>query len=384
MAAHCDTLALPSADSCVWPEAAIDDIPDIAMSVLQVKTHLLLGSASLEDTIAMQPIAMDSIITPVTVTAVASLVVFSLLVIAQRVHSTKQFSYKANKWVYRGDACIDSNAKEEASLGGGHVKQSSSYTMFREMLKHPSANMVKTRLLDFINRFPAGLESHDAAHQIHRFIDSMQEWMLSKDAIIVDIDETGMSNLVEGLEKYVIGRVHHKICSRDGEHSLEDEQMHKHIRGLSWVTFKHLGVPPIKPELLALAVEELLRIDDYKAPRDKLVCILNACRVINEVFKRTMAEAVDTDASGPSRPLSADDFLPMLIYTLLKANPRHLPSNSRFVETFRHPCLLVAEDAYFFTALQSAIFFVKEIGHEKLDVTSAEFDAFCAEALAAS
>eukprot|EP00930_Biecheleria_cincta_P102332 TRINITY_DN94039_c0_g1_i1.p1 TRINITY_DN94039_c0_g1~~TRINITY_DN94039_c0_g1_i1.p1 ORF type:complete len:426 (+),score=67.24 TRINITY_DN94039_c0_g1_i1:122-1279(+) len=383
MSAHCVT-ASPSAASCVLPAAAIDDSLDVAVSVLQIKTNLLLGSASLKDTIEMQPIAMDSIITPVTVTTVASLVVFVLLVVAQRVHSKKQFSFKANKWVHRGDACIDSNAKEEASLGDGKGKQCSSYTMFREMLKHPSANIVKTRLLDFINHFPVGLQSDEAAHQIHRFIDSIQEWMLSENSIIVDIDEKGMNNLAEGLEKYVVSRLHHKIFVMDGEPALEDEQMHKHISGLNWVTFKHLGVPPIKPELLSLAIEELQRIDGYKAPFDKLVCILNACRVINEVFKRTMAEAVDMGVSGPSRPLSADDFLPILIYTLIKANPRRLPSNSRFVETFRQPSLLVAEDAYFFTALQSAIFFIKEINHEKLEVTSAEFDAFCAEALAGS
>ena len=29
---------------------------------------------------------------------------------------------------------------------------------------------------------------------------------------------------------------------------------------------------------LALAQKELLKIEQYKAPRDKLVCILNACK----------------------------------------------------------------------------------------------------------
>lgn len=381
MSADCATLTSPFACSydCGWLASVFDDSQDQAVSVLQVKTNLLpmRPAPSLADTITMQPVAMDSIITPVTVTMIASLTLFALLVVAQRVNSKNQFSLKANKWVCRGDACVDSH-------GDAKGKQCSGYTMFREMLKHPSASMVKSRLLDFIKRFPAGLESHGAARQVHRFVDSIQVWMLSEGSIIVDVDEQGVNNLKEGLEKYVIHRLHPKICLKDGEQSVEDKQMQKHISGLSWVTFKNLGIPPIKPELLSLAIREMQRIDEYKAPRDKLVCILNACRVIDEVFKLTMAEEVDTGAGGPVRQLSADDFLPILIYTVIKANPQRLPSNLAFVETFRHPGLFVAEDAYFFTALQSAVFFVKEIGYQKLDVTSEEFDALYAEALAAS
>merc|ERR1711933_124502 len=96
---------------------------------------------------------------------------------------------------------------------------------------------------------------------------------------------------------------------------------------------------------------------------------LNACNVINDVLKRTMAEC-----GVVARPLSADDFLPLLIFAVIMANPPRLHSNVEFVATFRHPSRLVAEDAYYLTTLQSAVAFVRDAGPKTLDISLEEFD----------
>merc|ERR1711972_190941 len=51
-----------------------------------------------------------------------------------------------------------------------------------------------------------------------------------------------------------------------------------------------------------------------------------------------------------------------------------------FVATFRHPSRLVAEDAYFLTALQSSVAFAKDAGPKCLDVTPEEFERRFAQA----
>lgn len=252
---------------------------------------------------------------------------------------------------------------ENGSVAANHQ------TAFREMLKHPSAKPVVAGIKEFIQAFPPGLSRNDAARNVHRFLSQTQEWMLSEIVVFAaDADEEGRANAAEGLEKFVICqlcRKHGKDFGLDPSDKEEDTNLHRQMSGLSWVTFSHLGAPPVDPALLGIAIQQIQSIDNWKAPKDKLVCILNACRVIHDVLKRTRDEG--------GRPLAADDFLPLLIYTVIHANPPNLHSDIEFVAAFRHPSRLVAEDAYFLTALSSAIQFAKEAGPKSLEVTAEEF-----------
>lgn len=62
---------------------------------------------------------------------------------------------------------------------------------------------------------------------------------------------------------------------------------------------------------LQLAQKELQKINMYKAPRDKLVCILNCCKVINNLL-------LNASIASNENPPGADEFLPVLIYVTLK------------------------------------------------------------------
>eukprot|EP00434_Breviolum_minutum_P000378 symbB.v1.2.000319.t1/scaffold6.1/size569917/22 len=279
--------------------------------------------------------------------------------------------------------------KPEAAEPGpedqGSTRTSSSaprneYLTFKEMLKHESALPLVAKLQDFVRQFPRGGLSRDqAANRIHKFISSTQDWMLSKVLVFADADEAGQTSAVEGLEKFLMTRlirVHGEIFWTENGDLDEDELLKQRIDSLSWVGFQNLGVPSVDVTLLDLAVDQLRSMDNFKAPRDKMICILNACRVINDVLKRSIVE------SGVGRPLAADDFLPLLIYCLILANPPRLHSNMEFVAAFRHPSRLIAEDAYFLTALQSAAAFVKDAGPKVLDVSEEEFQKLCAESFA--
>lgn len=60
-----------------------------------------------------------------------------------------------------------------------------------------------------------------------------------------------------------------------------------------------------------LAQKELQKINMYKAPRDKLVCILNCCKVINNLL-------LNASIALNENPPGADEFLPVLIYVTIK------------------------------------------------------------------
>ena len=87
-------------------------------------------------------------------------------------------------------------------------------------------------------------------------------------------------------------------------------------------------------------------MNQYKAPRDKLVCVLNCCRVINNLLAAA--------ATAATAPPGADDFLPVLVLVLLRAAPPQLASNLAYIGRFRLASRLVSETAYFYTNLVSA------------------------------
>jgi len=251
------------------------------------------------------------------------------------------------------------------------------YAAFRETLRHPSAQPALEEMLDFVQGFPGGLPRAEAARRVHRFLTGVQDRVLSEiDVFAADGDEEARANTMEGLEKFLLGRLHQRLFASEPADAAEDARLQRRIGSLRWVECKHLGVPAVNPALLFLAVKELQRIDRYKAPRDKLVCVRNACHVIGNVLIQTRAES-----GVVVRPLSADDFLPMLIFALIMANPPRLHSNVEFVAAFRHPSRLVAEDAYYLTTLQSAVAFVGDAGPKALDVTPEDFDRLCAASL---
>lgn len=65
----------------------------------------------------------------------------------------------------------------------------------------------------------------------------------------------------------------------------------------------------------------------------------------------------DTTTASPRRP-SADDFLPLLIWMVIRSRPRQLVSNLDYIASVRVPGRLTGESQYFFTHLQSAVSFV--------------------------
>ena len=71
---------------------------------------------------------------------------------------------------------------------------------------------------------------------------------------------------------------------------------------------------------------------------------------------------------------SADEFLPALIFVVLRANPCELKRNVAFILEYRNPTKLVSEPGYFFTHLVSSVAFLEEVNCSQLTISAEEFD----------
>ncbi|XP_053952949.1 rab5 GDP/GTP exchange factor isoform X1 [Anastrepha ludens] len=148
-----------------------------------------------------------------------------------------------------------------------------------------------------------------------------------------------------------------------------DVKIQKRIRQLSWITAKHLmcSIDEVNAEsrdLVYNAITELVGIDSYYSPQEKLECTVRCCRHIFELLKHSVG--------GPA---SADEFLPALIFVVLKANPVRLHSNVNFVTRFTTASRLMSgEGGYYFTNLCCAISFIENLNAESLGISEEDFD----------
>ncbi|RVX22409.1 Vacuolar protein sorting-associated protein 9A [Vitis vinifera] len=190
---------------------------------------------------------------------------------------------------------------------------------FLERMRQPSAadfvKAIKSFIVSFSNNAPDP-ERDSAA--VQEFLANM-EMAFRAHPLWAGCSEEELESAGEGLEKYVMTKLYTRVFASVPDDSKLDEQL-----------FEKIGLVQqfIRPEQLdikttfqnetswLLAQKELQKINMYKAPRDKLVCILNCCKVINNLL-------LNASIASNEDPPGADEFLPVLIYVTLKVRSLH-------------------------------------------------------------
>ncbi|GBG58841.1 hypothetical protein CBR_g241 [Chara braunii] len=271
--------------------------------------------------------------------------------------------------------------QQQQSDSGGEMAATANAPMtfqdFLDRMRHPSAADLVKSMKSFMLNFTGICEGQDP----ERNSAIVQEFLASTEAAFrahplwAGASEEELEGAGEGLEKYLMTKLFKHAFAPTDEERERDLKLSQTIKKLQrFIRPEHLDIPQSaqKESSWAFAQKELQKINSWKAPRDKLVCILNCCRVINNLL---MVVSLANDTNPPG----ADDFLPVLIYIVIKANPPQLQSNLLYIQRYRNQNRLVSEASYFYTNLLSAVSFIESLGPKSLNINPAEFEQFMSE-----
>ncbi|KIM44474.1 hypothetical protein M413DRAFT_442446 [Hebeloma cylindrosporum] len=257
------------------------------------------------------------------------------------------------------------------------------FQKFLDQMKTKSADPVSKYLRSFLSNFAKRTFTvKDQVKIINDFLVFIATQMRECD-VWKNCSDADFENAMEGMEKLVMNRLYdftftpqlplatppRPITTDDLE---RDRVLSQRIALFGWLEEKHLDVPEGEggKGFLMFAEQELLKINHYKAPRDKLICILNCCKVIFGLIRHLHKEE------------GADSFVPILIFIVLKANPEHLLSNVEFINRFRNPAKLQSEAGYYLSSLMGAVSFIETMDHTSLsNITQEEFEKNVEEAI---
>lgn len=178
-------------------------------------------------------------------------------------------------------------------------------------------------------------------------------------------------NLERTLSKHIYQVVSARIVNEDEEHIMS---VQNRIRSLNWITTEHLEIDidfqhPVVHDLLDRAICHMVEMNSRTSSIDKLECIVQCSKAILELLQ--------VNPSGHLTPVSADQFLPVLVFVVIQANPPMLPADMKYLTQFSNPRRLMSgETGYYFTNLCCALEFIEKASGSSLNISDEEFNKY--------
>ncbi|PWA00170.1 hypothetical protein BB558_003789 [Smittium angustum] len=255
------------------------------------------------------------------------------------------------------DPIIDPASKNQNAFIGTEFwvdKSGFSYNKFLLQLRNPAAKKFDRR----------NLSLNEQTKLIHEFYQYIFAKMCTNE-VWKDLGDKEKENTKEGVEKLIMNKLY-PICFSPAstDDSAKDKVLREKMSLFRWIKESHLDIPSgaQNSSFIEFARAELMKMNEFKSPRDKLICILNCCTVIYGLLKRAEGD------------VGADSFLPLLIYVIIITNPPRLVSNVQYISRFRSADKLQSEAGYYLTNVFGAISFIESMDSSCLSISQEDFD----------
>lgn len=246
---------------------------------------------------------------------------------------------------------------------------------FLNQMRTKQADPIARYVKSFLNEF---LKKNWTAKEQVKIITDFETFIRAKMREcppFATMNESDWQNSQEGIEKLIMNRLYVRTFSprmapalRRNDHEedlLRDKVLAEKLRVWHWVEPRHLDIdaaslPDNQRLFVELACKELNKVNHYRAPRDKVICILNCSKVIWALIRQAKLES------------NADSFLPLLIYVVLQARPTFLISNLNYINRFRGN--IHGETAYYLSMAASAVAFIEGLDKSSLTIGDEEYE----------
>ncbi|XP_041094452.1 GTPase-activating protein and VPS9 domain-containing protein 1 isoform X5 [Polyodon spathula] len=218
---------------------------------------------------------------------------------------------------------------------------------------------MEPRMQEFIKAFQGFTASDEKTDWVEDFLRYLYGAM-ANDTIWQNASEDQLQDAQMAIERSVMNRIFKFAFypNQDGD-ILRDQLLQEHMQRLSKVVtanHKALQIPEVylKEAPWPSAQAEIRTISAYKTPRDKVQCILRMCSTIMNLLSLANEDSVP----------GADDFVPVLVFVLIKANPPCLLSTIQYINNF-YASRLGGEESYWWMQFTAAVEFIKTIDDRK-------------------
>lgn len=253
------------------------------------------------------------------------------------------------------------------------------FQKFSKQLQDPKAEPIVKYTKSFLRNFQTQRVLWSADEQT-KLINDFKEFIYDKFREYEpfrSLDGPNLRNAEEGLEKLVMGKLYNRCFSPclktlgddlDEGHKRDltsDQKLREKVAEFKFVRPEDLDIPSALTGRLSkfvkLSGEELNKTNRFKAPRDKMICILNSCKVIFGILRHhKLADK------------GADSFIPLLIYTILHGDVEALASNVNYIDRFRYDEFIRGEASYYLNSLQAAINYITTLEVAALESSNGE------------
>jgi len=250
-----------------------------------------------------------------------------------------------------------------------HIKEKLTHEYFRTKLNSNDAIEIKKQIRDFYIDFEQKtknvFQSPDEQSQYLRSFLMQLSKELIENPLWANSDKEEQENAIIEMEKLITKKLF-DITYGPSEDLAKDTLLSHKIHMHSWVEPRHFDLPDFDFHLFEKAGNELQKMNLYKFYIDKIICIVNCIKLIEDAYRKNVT----------NKDVSNDELLSLLIFVILKTNPKKLISNVLYIIRYANPNFFsIGIYEYSLTCMWSAVTFIEKISQTSLTIDSEEYDA---------